>query len=267
MSQPLLVRDAESDKAYVRTADPNELPTLARLLRRAFINDPMMNYIANLEEPLSNDTETPGRRNLEDFQRMVLTAAMYSGGRITVVVIPKLSDDDATVYQDKIVAVAIWMPPHIRIGLNHPWTLLRSGLLRTVWRSGWTGARRAGFEYPNQVEKVFTEIYKRRGPNETEHDAWYLQIIATDPEEQGKGYMSRLVREAFAHAPDDVTFVLEATTPKSRDQYAHLGFQPEGPIPIGKGYADINGYRTSGEDATGFDLYAMVKWKDLGNDD
>lgn len=35
--------------------------------------------------------------------------------------------------------------------------------------------------------------------------------------------------------------------------------QLEGPIPIGKGYADMNGYRASGEDATGFDLYAMVK--------
>lgn len=72
---------------------------------------------------------------------MVLNAAMYSGGRITVVVIPKSSDDDATVYKDKIVAAAIWMPPHIRIGLDHPWALLRSGLLRSLWRSGWTGAQ------------------------------------------------------------------------------------------------------------------------------
>lgn len=54
MSRPLLVRDAESDKAYVRTADPDELPALAKLLRRAFINDPMMNYIANLEEVRDN---------------------------------------------------------------------------------------------------------------------------------------------------------------------------------------------------------------------
>ena len=50
MSQPLLVRDAESDKAYVRTADPDELPALAKLLRRAFINDP----ITNLEEVRDN---------------------------------------------------------------------------------------------------------------------------------------------------------------------------------------------------------------------
>ncbi|ETW79449.1 hypothetical protein HETIRDRAFT_452641 [Heterobasidion irregulare TC 32-1] len=40
------------------TADLGEIPALAKLLRRAFINDPMMNYIANLEEPFSNDAES-----------------------------------------------------------------------------------------------------------------------------------------------------------------------------------------------------------------
>jgi len=36
--------------------------------------------------------------------------------------------------------------------------------------------------------------------------------------------MSKLVREAFAHSPEGI-FTLEATTSKSRDQYAHLGFE------------------------------------------
>ena len=36
--------------------------------------------------------------------------------------------------------------------------------------------------------------------------------------------MSQLIREAFIHSPEG-TFTLEATTPKSRDQYAHLGFK------------------------------------------
>jgi len=39
-----------------------------------------------------------------------------------------------------------------------------------------------------------------------------------------KGMMSKLVREAFAYSPE-FTFTLEATTPKSRDQYACLGFE------------------------------------------
>ena len=39
-----------------------------------------------------------------------------------------------------------------------------------------------------------------------------------------EGMMSQLIREAFAHSPEGI-FILEASTPKSRDQYAHLGFE------------------------------------------
>ena len=40
--------------------------------------------------------------------------------------------------------------------------------------------------------------------------------------------------------------------------------QLKGPINIEEGYVDMNGYRASGEDATSFDLYAMVcmpRWR------
>lgn len=33
-----------------------------------------------------------------------------------------------------------------------------------------------------------------------------------------------LIREGFAHAPN-ANLYLEASTPKARDRYAHLGFQ------------------------------------------
>lgn len=38
------------------------------------------------------------------------------------------------------------------------------------------------------------------------------------------GYLSRLVRDAFAQHPNE-TYILEATTQNSRDRYQHLGFQ------------------------------------------
>lgn len=47
-------------------------------------------------------------------------------------------------------------------------------------------------------------------------------------------------------------FLLEATTPRSRDQYAHTGFQMralDGQIPVRKGYANVNDYKASGMDA------------------
>ncbi|ETW79418.1 heme peroxidase 6 [Heterobasidion irregulare TC 32-1] len=97
-----------SNKACVRTANLHGVPALLKVLRRAFINGPMI----NLEEPLSYNADTPGRPYLEDFQHMVLSAAMYFGGRITVVVIPKLPDDDTTVSKDEIAVSAIWMPSH-----------------------------------------------------------------------------------------------------------------------------------------------------------
>ena len=44
----------QSNNAYVLTADLYEVPALAKLGHRAFIKDPMMNYITNLEEVRDN---------------------------------------------------------------------------------------------------------------------------------------------------------------------------------------------------------------------
>lgn len=255
--------------ALVRPAARDDIPALVVLARRAFINDPFTNYCGDLKEALSNDVSTPKRQHLEIFYRMLFGAIIHSGGRVMVVAvpIPPKSDNGQSTgaerkrnrRRDKIAAVAAWLPPHVRIGLDHPWALLRSGLVGAVRRWGLKGAHRAGIEYGSKVEKAFEEIYKARGVKETERDAWYLQLAATEPDEQGKGYLSLLVREAFAHTPN-ATFVLEATTEKSRDRYDHFGFQLERPIVFGKGEFDSNGYRAKGESAEGFQIYAMVKW-------
>ena len=89
-------------------------------------------------------------------------------------------------------------------------------------------------------------IFREKGFKMSPDDSWCLQMIFTDPEYQGKGnsfcdlltsrnnteifyalwegMMSQLIREAFAHSPEGV-FTLEASNAKSRDQYAHLGFE------------------------------------------
>lgn len=54
-----------------------------------------------------------------------------------------------------------------------------------------------------------------------------------------EGMMSQLVREAFAHAPE-ATFTLEATTPKSRDQYLHLGFEVTNVLVMSSPVADFS---------------------------
>ncbi|KAJ6554908.1 hypothetical protein DFH09DRAFT_1085176 [Mycena vulgaris] len=65
-----------------------------------------------------------------------------------------------------------------------------------------------------------------------------------------EGYMTMLLREGFQHAPDTV-FVLEATTPRSRDIYMHFGFEVVGEVTVGKGAVDAQGIRTSGMAAIG----------------
>lgn len=107
--------------------------------------------------------------------------------------------------------------------------------------------QRIVFEYQDTAESTMHKLFKEKEIKASPDDSWYLQMIFTDAEYQGKGnyslrsadnssgitiylspfpegLMSQLVREAFAHSPEDI-FTLEATTPKSRDQYAHLGFE------------------------------------------
>ncbi|KIM42276.1 hypothetical protein M413DRAFT_444707 [Hebeloma cylindrosporum] len=103
------------------------------------------------------------------------------------------------------------------------------------------------------------KLFKNKGIKKSPDDSWYLQMIFTDPGYQGKGLMSKLVREAFAHSPEGI-FTLEATTPKSRDQYAHLGFELPTPIKFGRGKADGRGVTASGDDANGLEIWAMAKY-------
>lgn len=155
--------------ALVRPAARDDIPALVVLARRAFINDPFTNYCGDLKEvslsifprfpystvepsaqALSNDVSTPKRQHLEIFYRMLFGAIIHSGGRVMVVAvpIPPKSDNGQSTgaerkrnrRRDKIAAVAAWLPPHVRIGLDHPWALLRSGLVGAVRRWGLKGA-------------------------------------------------------------------------------------------------------------------------------
>jgi len=49
-------------------------------------------------------------------------------------------------------------------------------------------------------------------------------MVMVDPKHQGKGHLSKIMQEAYETYPN-ATFTLEATTPKSKAQYAHLGFE------------------------------------------
>lgn len=116
--------------AYVRAAKPSELPTVADVLTRAFLNDPTMCYygcapalVADPDNP--EDEETI--RGLHIFQSTVMArASLLVGGNADVVVIPRpsaslgstASPEQEAGVEEEIVAVALWLPPGVTLDLQ-----------------------------------------------------------------------------------------------------------------------------------------------------
>ncbi|KAJ3508072.1 hypothetical protein NLJ89_g5954 [Agrocybe chaxingu] len=217
---------AQTDKPYVQAATPEDIDEIVQVAARAFVHDPIVNYFGNapkLVDPELDLKEWKGRQTFHYF----LIKATFLIGRVMVAVDP--AD------KGKIIAGALWMPPR-----KH-------------------NEQRMTAEYQEVAEKMLKTCFEAKGAKGSPHKAWYLQMIFTDPDNQGRGLMSMLIREAFDYAPDS-TFCLEATTEKSRDRYVHLGFEHPTPIVLGVGKADKDGVQAQGESATGFVSYAMGRW-------
>ncbi|KAF8154291.1 hypothetical protein B0H34DRAFT_800151 [Crassisporium funariophilum] len=249
---------APLEKPFVRLATTKDIESIIRSACRAFINDPVMLYFGNAKKLLEEDVDVKNLEGLRRFLTFLLKACFALGGRITVVVYPDVIDAEGS-KEEKIVAAALWLPPNKRIEVWKVPTLLRSGVVGVLTRWRLTGLLRIAFEYQDTCHSMLEKCFKTKGVKQSPDAAWYLLFTMTDPDYQGKGSMSLLIREAFAHAPE-ATFVLEATTAKVRDQYVHLGFELPTPINIGKGKSDRRGVAASGEDAVGLEFWAMAKW-------
>ena len=146
--------------AYVRMAQPSELPTLTNVLTRAFAKDPAMNWygcVTILVKDIDHPTpaEAKSMRNLGWFQAAICKATLLEGGTITVVAIP---DEDKNVSSkpsrsththlnaadnasgEEIIAVSLWLPPGKTLDMG-PLTLLRCGILNVIRGWGFTGVK------------------------------------------------------------------------------------------------------------------------------
>lgn len=240
-------------KPTIRLATPEDYDRITVLAHAAFVGDPVFHYFGSLRKHLDPVTDVKESENLRRFLRFLLNTCTLSGGRITVALSKNAGEED------KVVAAAFWLPPNKRLALWKVPTLIRAGVIPILKRWGLAGLMRIGFEYLDSSHAALEKGYKGKGSKESPDASWYLQLIMTDPEYQGQGMMSSLVREAFAHAPNSI-FTLESTTSKSRDQYLHLGFEIVSTLKLGKGKVDKTGIPASGESATGVECYSMVKW-------
>ncbi|KAE9406653.1 hypothetical protein BT96DRAFT_915107 [Gymnopus androsaceus JB14] len=100
------------------------------------------------------------------------------------------------------------------------------------------------------------------------NDTWYLHKY------EGLGFLSTLMREGYAHmhrTTPGIPATLESSSTRSRDRYAHLGFElmePQTILGSWKGPRDKNHARKQKEELTGVPYYNMVNWdpsKSLGH--
>ena len=120
--------------------------------------------------------------------------------------------------------VAIWIPPGEPMS---PVRMIRCGMLTVPLRTGLRPLARFG-----GANAVMDKIHKRHmsGPH------WELLIVAVDPELQGRGRGSDLVRDGLARADESgLPCYLNTNTPANVPFYERLGFTVLEQATLGKG--------------------------------
>jgi ribosomal protein S18 acetylase RimI-like enzyme len=115
-----------------------------------------------------------------------------------------------------IAAVGLWLPPGKDIGM---WAMVRSGfaLPRLVMRLPSQERRR--------MMAVLRQVEERRKALMPEPH-WYLSALGVEPERQGTGLGSALVRSGIRRADLEKTPIyLETETEDNVAFYEHLGFE------------------------------------------
>ncbi|KAJ8519280.1 hypothetical protein ONZ45_g3751 [Pleurotus djamor] len=237
---------------YARVAKPEELNAICDVFFRAFQSDPTFNYYGTVKNAEAA-TGPKVRKNVRRFVTMLTKLCHIIGGRITVAVSPDENN------KETIGAAALWYPPNVRPALWRVTAQIRAGAIPLLRGWGYNGLKRLGFQYMDQCHRAYERCFKAKGIKDSPDNSWYLSLVATDPEHQGKGLMSLLIREAFAHAPG-AKFVLEASTPKSKVQYAHLGFETLEDVRLGKGLVSDLGFPAATDEAVGVPIAVMAKF-------
>ena len=108
-------------------------------------------------------------------------------------------------------------------------------------------------EFEPQIEKVRAKVFSKG------EKYYYVFFIGTREDAQGQGFASELIRyHQDIVRKSGLPIWLEATTSRSRDLYARLGFEVVGEILLGKGKAGADGRAEAG--GAGVPVWGMVWW-------
>lgn len=187
--------------ATVRAATRSDVPELARVLSRAFDDDPVMQWM--WPEPDQR------RRGLPQMFGSFTRYHHLRGGGVELVDGP-----------DGPVGAALWDPPGFWRQSRWTQLMMTPSIMRAF-------GRRAG------VGRVVGETMEAAHPEEPH---WYLSTIGTDPSARGAGHgralmQSRLDRCDAEHAPA----YLESSKAENVPYYQRFGFEVTGEIAIPDG--------------------------------
>jgi ribosomal protein S18 acetylase RimI-like enzyme len=181
----------------VRKAQPRDVPKLAATLTKAFDDDPLTTWLFPADEPR--------RRKLPRFFRSILRASLPYGEVYT-------ADDDQ--------CAAIWNPPGT---FPMGWyTDARLGLVTT---------RLIGLRIATCAQGLL--YFSSHHPKERH---WYLQMLGTSPQWQGRGAASAIMEPVLQRCDHDGERVyLESSKRSNIPFYERHGFVVTDEIQVKRG--------------------------------
>ncbi len=180
-----------SRQAPIEAANAGDTPQLARLLAESLFDDPLQCWLF------------PDER-----ARLATSARMFRR-----LLKPKIAAGLVRVIRDtvgEIASAAVWTPPH-------PPAPSRGEHYAESFFMRWTYGKRI-----HEVRRGFTALANRH-PREP---YWYLQALATAPEQRGLGHAARLLEEQmYACSAANELIALETSQLTNVAYYEKFGFQ------------------------------------------
>ncbi|MGV1088690.1 MAG: GNAT family N-acetyltransferase [Mycobacterium sp.] len=185
----------------VRPARRSDVPALARVLGRAFQDDPVMMWM--------QPDATRRAAALAGFFGALTRYHYLSGGGVEV-----------ALSQAGVGAAALWDPP----GKGDPPPREQIAMLPAVIRA-FRGRLREGRLLTEQMKAVYPE-----------EPHWYLGVIGSDPEARGDGFGHALMRSRLDRCDAEAApAYLESSNPDNIAYYNRFGFDVTGEIVIPDG--------------------------------
>lgn len=185
---------AAEQAATVRKVTEEDVPELCRALARGFYDDPVAGWF------MPDDRERM-RRLERAFEVGIRRIYLPYGQCYTT---------------DAVVGGALWNPPGTwRVPIRRQ-LLLLPGMARA---------------YGRDLPRAFRgfDLVAREHPHERDH--WYLPFVGVDPDWQGKGVGTALLRPVLDRCDEDrVPAYLESSTARNRACYLRQGFEDMGTL-------------------------------------